>query len=84
MNDIAEKLQDVFREVFDDPRITIHREMVAHDLKDWDSFNHVRLIVGVEECFGVNFSTDEVADLRNVGELIDLIGFHLNGERKAV
>ena len=70
---IQEKLQDVFREVFDDPSMTITGEMSAKDVEGWDSFNHVRLIVSVEEKFGVSLPTSEVADLQNVGELMDLI-----------
>ena len=66
-------LQEVFRETFDDAAIKISREMIASDLKEWDSFNHVRLIVAIEERFGINFSTSEIADLRNVGDLMDLV-----------
>lgn len=76
-NKIEETLTDVFREVFDDPALTLTRTMTAADVKEWDSFNHVRLIVSAEERFGISLPTSEVADLRNVGELIDLIGKHL-------
>jgi acyl carrier protein len=71
------RLTEVFREVFDDPALTISREMTASDVKEWDSFNHVRLIVSIEETFDVSLPTSEVADLRNVGELMDLIRKHV-------
>lgn len=67
------KLQGVFHEVFDDEDIEINEAMSANDLEAWDSLNHVRLIVSVEEEFGVSFSTSDVADLQNVGQLLDLI-----------
>lgn len=70
-------LQDVFQDVFDDPSIVISRGTTASDVQGWDSFNHVRLIVAVEEKFKVSLSTAEVADLRNVGDLVDLIGSHV-------
>jgi acyl carrier protein len=76
-HDITRVLASVFNEVFDDPRIAIRRDLSAHNVDGWDSFNHVRLIVAVEERFGVGFSTTEVAELTNVGELIDLISNHL-------
>jgi acyl carrier protein len=79
--DVSSVLEEVFREVFDDGRIALRREMTADDLDQWDSFNHVRLIVAVEERFGISFSTTEVADLQNVGELIDLIGIRIGGTR---
>jgi acyl carrier protein len=75
-DDLAMALQEVFQETFDDSAIVISREMTASDLAEWDSFNHVRLIVAVEERFKINFSTSDIADLKNVGDLMDLIIAH--------
>lgn len=72
-NSIKIKLQGVFHEVFDDEAIQINESMSANDLEAWDSLNHVRLIVSVEEEFDISFSTSDVADLQNVGQLLDLI-----------
>lgn len=80
--EVSDLLEEVFREVFDDGGITIHRGMTAEELEQWDSFNHVRLIVAVEERFAINFSTTEVAELKNLGELIDLIEVHLGATRR--
>ncbi len=78
--DVINGLETVFHEVFDDEEISVSRELTANDVAEWDSFNHVRLIVAAEEHFNVTFSTGEVADLRNVGELIDLISKHLSND----
>jgi acyl carrier protein len=75
-DELAANLEEVFHETFDDPAIEISREMTASDVEEWDSFNHVRLIVAIEERFRVNFSTSEIADLKNVGDLMDLIMAH--------
>ena len=40
---------------------------------DWDSINHVKLLIALESDLGFRFETDEVGGLHNVGELIDLI-----------
>tara|TARA_B100000780_G_C21095661_1_gene441864 strand:+ start:288 stop:530 length:243 start_codon:yes stop_codon:yes gene_type:complete len=71
--EITMKLQGVFREVFDDESIEITESMSANDLEAWDSLNHVRLVVSAEEEFNITLSTTDVADLQNVGQLIDLI-----------
>jgi acyl carrier protein len=47
--------------------------MTADDAADWDSANHVRLMIAVEEEFGVTFATEEITKPENVGELVDLI-----------
>ncbi len=73
-------LQDVFRDIFDDDSIVIDGNTTANDVGEWDSFNHVRLIIAAEEKFNIGFSTAEVADLRNVGELMDLISRHVGNK----
>jgi acyl carrier protein len=68
-----ERLEHVFRDVFNDEDLEISRETSAKDIPDWDSVMHVSLIVNVEKAFGVRFSSSEVARLQNAGELSDLI-----------
>lgn len=69
----TERLQEVFRDVFDDDEIVITDETTAEDIESWDSLTHVQLIVAVEKEFAVKFSTVEVMKLKNVGEFIQLI-----------
>lgn len=73
MSDTLRKLQDVFQDVFDDDELVISRETTADDVEDWDSLQHVALVVNVEDAFGVKFTSLEVAGLENVGEWVDLI-----------
>jgi acyl carrier protein len=71
--DITERLNPIFRETFDDDTININAEMVASDIEQWDSLNNIRLMVRIEELFGIFFETSELAGLANVGELINVI-----------
>lgn len=70
---IFEKLVTVFQDVFDDDDIEISDETSAKDVEDWDSFNHINIVLGTEQEFGVKFKTSEIAILANVGEFVDLI-----------
>lgn len=72
--EIRDRLTQVFREIFDDDSIAIHDAMTADDIEAWDSLNHVNLVVATEKQFGVRFKTKEVHALKNVGDLIALIG----------
>ena len=72
--EIRERLTQVFRQVFDDDALAIHDTMTADDIEDWDSLNHVNLVVATEKQFGVRFKTKEVHALKNVGDLVALIG----------
>jgi acyl carrier protein len=75
MNDdeIARRLTDIFREVFNQPGLEITRATTADDVRGWDSLKHVELMVTIEAGFGVRFKVVEIGRLRNVGDLIDKI-----------
>ena len=68
------RLQDVFRDVFDNDELVINRQTTAADIDDWDSINHVNLVLAVEREFKVRLSSSGIANLKNVGELVDLLG----------
>ncbi len=71
--DIKNELQSVFRDVFDDESIEIYEAMTASDIEEWDSLTHIQLIAATEKQFNLRFKTAEIADLKNVGEMIELI-----------
>ncbi len=68
-----DKLNDVFREVFEDDDLAVTRTSSAKDVAGWDSVMHVTLMIAVERAFGVRFKSGNVAGLKNVGELADLV-----------
>ncbi len=70
---INERLNEVFRNIFDDDDIEVNRETTADDIEDWDSLEHIRLIGAVEREFGVKFTMKEVSTMKNVGEMMDII-----------
>jgi acyl carrier protein len=76
VQELLPRLNRVFQDVFDDDEITVSRETTAKDIDGWDSVMHVTLLVNVEKAFGVKFSSTEVANLKSVGELEDLILRH--------
>jgi acyl carrier protein len=73
MDTTLDRINEVFREVFDDEDLEVTWATTARDIEGWDSLMHVTLLVNVEKRFGVRFSSSEVAGLKDVGELADLI-----------
>jgi acyl carrier protein len=73
MSDILERLNQVFQYVFEDDELRITRDTTAEEVQDWDSVKHVTLMVTVEKAFGSIFTSSQVAGLKNVGELVDLV-----------
>jgi acyl carrier protein len=71
---IWQRLTAVFHDVFDDDSIVIGPETTARDIEGWDSLANIELLVAIEKAFGrIKFNTGEVANLRNVGELVTAI-----------
>ncbi len=66
-------LTEIFRDLFADPAISLTPATTAADVAGWDSFNHINIIAGAEERFGVRFTTREVDGLDNVGALVAAI-----------
>ena len=71
--EIFEKLNEVFRDVFDDVDISVTESTSAETIEDWDSLSHINLVVAVEKEFGVKFSMGETQKMKNVGEMVDII-----------
>ena len=70
---IFERLNNVFRDVFDDDTISVSDNTTSKDIPDWDSLEHINLIVAVEQEFGIKFNMGEVTTMKNVGEMVDII-----------
>ena len=71
--EVYERLNNVFRDVFDDESIVVKPETTSNDIEDWDSLEHINLIVAVENEFGIKFNMGEVTTMKNVGEMVDII-----------
>jgi acyl carrier protein len=78
MDNILEEVQEIFRDVLDQPDLILTRESNAHNVEDWDSLAHINLVTGVEKKFKVKFALGELQDLKNVGDMIDLIKVKLS------
>lgn len=71
--EVLAKVQDIFRDVFDDDSLVISDSTNSNDIEDWDSLEHIALIVSMEKEFNTSFDIKEVNKLENVGGMIDLI-----------
>lgn len=71
--EIYGKLNVVFRDVFDDEDITVCDSTTADDIEDWDSLEHINLVVAVEKAFGIKFNIGEVNSFKNVGDMVGTI-----------
>ena len=69
----AEGLNQIFRLVLNNLKLSVTREMTPNDIEGWDSMAHLNLIAAVQSRFGIKFETKELRRIRTVGDLAQLI-----------
>ena len=62
-------VQGIFIDVLERDTIVLRYESTASDIEEWDSLNHIALVVAIEKRFGIRFTAKEIQDYQNVGEM---------------
>jgi len=68
-----DRLQEVFREVLDQPDLRISGGFSPADCPEWDSVATVQIVLAAEAAFQIRVPTETVARLHCVQELLDLL-----------
>jgi acyl carrier protein len=63
-----ERLQNIFRQVFNDQTLVLRDDMTAADIDGWDSLTHINLIIAVEKEMGIKFATAEISKMKEPGQ----------------
>ena len=71
--EILEKIQPIFFKVFGNENKKIDYDSSPETIEQWDSLAQINLIVGIEKLMKIKFSVSELANLKSVGEIVDLI-----------
>ena len=66
-DELIERLDDVFRDVFDDDTLEVDENTTADDIEDWDSIEHITLIGAVEDEFKMMLKMCEFSGIKDVG-----------------
>jgi acyl carrier protein len=73
IEEVLREVNQVVGEVLRDPSIQLKPETTAREVKNWDSLNHVVIIVAVEKHFGIKFNFAELQRFKNVGQMCESI-----------
>jgi acyl carrier protein len=71
--DILEKMQGIFRDLFDQPELILTEDTTAHDVEGWDSLTHVQVVVAIEKLFRIKFTAAEIRGFKNIGGMCEAI-----------
>ena len=72
-SDIMEKLTRIFRENFDDDSIELSEMSTWDDVEGWDSLEHIKLIVAIQDEFQLQFNIEEMESMKSVGDMVRVI-----------
>ena len=75
---IKNKLNEIFRDLFDDNKLEISENTTPMDIEDWDSLSNIDIVLMVESEFNIKISTKEMANFITVGDLIEIISSKMN------
>ncbi|MFV0413836.1 MAG: acyl carrier protein [Oscillospiraceae bacterium] len=72
-DEILDRLNNVLKDIFDLPELTINDETKASDIAGWDSLRHIYVLVAIEQEFGISFELSETVETPNIGGLVNII-----------
>ncbi len=73
VDEIIRRIADVMVDVFDVDEVDVTATTSADDIPEWDSLSHIRFVITLERLFKIKFLNEEIADLKNVGDLARVI-----------
>ncbi len=50
--------------------ISLSPQTTADDIEEWDSLNHIQLVVAMEKKFKIRFNASEIRNWKNVEEMM--------------
>jgi acyl carrier protein len=80
-SEILECLRSIVGQVVGNDEVVLHNNTTADDVPNWDSFNHINIIVGVETKFGIKFNASEIEEMKNVGDFVTHIEKRLSKKK---
>ena len=72
-NKIMKNINNIFKDVLENNNLVIDDESTSENVEDWDSLNHILLVVNIEKLFNINFTAQEIQSYSDVGEMRDAI-----------
>lgn len=73
MNGILERVNNVFKIVFNDENLVVTEKTCSDDIEGWDSLQHINLLAILEKEFHIEFDIDQIISFENVGDMIKAI-----------
>jgi acyl carrier protein len=73
MSEIVDRLFKVFSRVMEAPIEELNTESNPDTIENWDSLNHMQLIIAIEDEFKIEIAPDEGIEFESLAMIIDYL-----------
>ena len=68
-----EQVRSVASDIFGIPAERITAESSPETIENWDSMQHLNLVLAIEEKFGVQLDPEDIEKMKNIGAVAALV-----------
>jgi acyl carrier protein len=68
-----EQVRNVASDIFGIPADRITAESSPETIENWDSMQHLNLVLAIEEKFGVQLDPEDIEQMKNIGAVAELV-----------
>ena len=69
--EVLSQVNAIFRDVLENDKLVIKEETTGDDVEEWDSLTHLQLVIAIEKHFKIRFTSSEIINFNNVGEMCE-------------
>ncbi len=77
-SEILKTVNAVFADVLDNEKIVLTLSTTVDEIEEWDSLNHIQLVVAIEKKFKIRFTSGEIQSWNSVGGMVNSISAKIN------
>lgn len=74
--EIIKQLTPICKELFKNPNLIVTETLDATQVEGWSSLTFMQLLEKVEELFHFKFKVMELIEIKNIGDLVDIVMQH--------
>ena len=75
---IHKKILNVVADIFEVPINQINNELSLNSIKQWDSVNHLKLMIALEEEFEIKFTKDDIESMINLSIIESTVSSYID------
>jgi len=68
-----EQVRNIASDIFGIPAEKITAESSPETIENWDSMQHLNLVLAIEEKFGVQLDPEDIEQMKNIGAVVTLV-----------